>query len=45
MAQIAIEKINHFLMSLALKIKSIILSFFLVLMATVACATQVSLRD
>nr|HEN5518060.1 glycoside hydrolase family 3 protein [Legionella pneumophila] len=32
-------------MSLALKIKSIILSFFLVLVTTVACATQVSLRD
>ncbi|HGF0854375.1 TPA: glycoside hydrolase family 3 protein, partial [Legionella pneumophila] len=32
-------------MSLALKIKSIILSFFLFLMATIVCASEVSLRD
>lgn len=32
-------------MGLTLKIKSIILSFFLILVTTVACATEVSLRD
>ncbi|HAT9214601.1 TPA: glycoside hydrolase family 3 protein [Legionella pneumophila subsp. pneumophila] len=45
MAHVAMERINHFLMSLALKIKSIILSFFLFLMATIVCASEVSLRD